>query len=161
MHVTPQRLRLKTGYKPRPVGFLELVQLGPWRIKLYGLTAEHTRLLPELVSAAKDLARKVLPSDVEGSTAYGVGFAGVHCGADSNLIFIDWWANEDELHHHVFVSSLEQPLEIQPAPQGLTACVFDLQVIWFERSAWVEKVLSNPSGPDLEAYLRKVLSDQA
>lgn len=162
MQTLPRRkLKLKNEYRPRPVHFLELFECGPWRVKLYGLAAEHKRLLPELVKAAKELARTVLPSGAEASDAYGVGFAGVHCGLDSNFIFIDWWANENELHHHVFTSSLEKPLEINRAPEGIAACVFDLQVIWFERNAWVEKVLANPRGPDIEAYLERVLSDQA
>ena len=152
-------MKLKNAFRPRPVKFLGLWECRGWRMKVYGLAAEHQRLLPELVARAKDLAGKILPTDEETADCYGVGFLGVHCGRDANFIFIDWWANENELHHHVFRSSLENPLEITRAPEGLAACVFDLQVIWFERTAWVEKVLSNPKTPDLEAYLKKVLDD--
>jgi len=159
--VSRRRLELKNSFRPRPVQFLELLEFGPWRIKLYGLSAEHTRLLPELVSAAKDLVQTVVPTGTAAGDTYGVGFAGVHCGIDANFIFIDWWANENELHHHVFVSTLNEPLTIERAPEGVTACVFDLQVMWFERNAWVEKVLANPAGPDLDAYLEKRLSDDA
>lgn len=156
-----RQVKLKNGFRPRPVRFLELFECGPWRIKLYGLTAEHTRLLPELVAAAKELIGTLLPGDLTSAGAYGVGFAGIHCGADSNFVFVDWWANENELHHRVFTSSLDQPLELSPGKDGLSACVFDLQVIWFERNAWVDKVLANPNNPDLEAYLQKRLSDDA
>ncbi|HSF81772.1 MAG TPA: hypothetical protein VLA49_11090 [Anaerolineales bacterium] len=38
-------------------------------------------------------------------------------------------------------------------PTGLTACVWDLRLMAFERQSWLETVLANPSGPDLEAYL--------
>ena len=156
-----RQIELKNGFKPRPARFLELVECGPWRIKLYGLTAEHIRLLPELVVAAKKLFPTILPRDPAAADAYGVGFAGVHCGVDSNLVFVDWWANENELHHTVFTSSLDGPLDLIPATDGLSACVFDLQVIWFERNAWIEKVLGNPKGPDIDAYLQKRLSDDA
>jgi hypothetical protein len=152
-------MRLKNAFRPRPVKFLGLWECDGWRMKLYGLTAEHRRLLPELVARAKELAREILPTDAEAENCHGVGFIGVHCGVDANFVFIDWWANENELHHHVFRSSLEKPLEITRAPHGLAACVFDLQVIWFERTAWVEKVLGNPKAPDVEAYLKKVLDD--
>ena len=162
MPVAPRRqLVVKHEFRPRPVRFLELLEFGEWRLKLYGLTAEHTRLLPELVQEAKKLARLVLPADGVAADAYGVGFVGVHCGIDANLIFIDWWANENELHHHVFTSSLDKPLDMTRAPDGFTACVFDLQVIWFERNAWIEKVLANPDGPDVEGYLQRRLSDDA
>jgi hypothetical protein len=156
-----RQLKLKNSYRPRPVRFLELWECGPWRIKLYGLTAEHTRLLPDLTRAAKELVRHTLSTEADESKGYGVGFAGIHCGIDANFVFIDWWENENELHHHVFVSTLESPLELHSAPPGLVACVFDLQVIWFERNAWVEKILANTRGPDVESYLKKVLSDDA
>lgn len=156
-----RQIKLKSGFRPRPVRFLELFECGPWRIKLYGLTAEHTRLLPEVVAAAKKLFRSTLPKDPVAAKSYGVGFAGVHCGSDSNFVFVDWWANENELHHCVFTSTLKRPVDFTPGEDGLSACVFDLQLIWFERNAWVEKVLANPTGPDLEAYLQKQLSDDA
>lgn len=158
MQTAPKRLlKISHEFRPRPARFLGIEEFGDWRMKVYGLTAEHQRLLPELITEAKKLARNVVPQTL--SDEYGVGFIGVHCGRDSNFVFIDWWANENELHHHVFCSSLEQPLDLRRAAEGVSACVWDLQVIWFERNAWVDKVLNNARGPDLDAYLQKVLDD--
>ncbi len=158
MQTAPKRLvKIKHGFKPRPARFLGIEEFGEWRLKLYGLTAEHHRLLPELVDEAKKLARNTVPRTL--TNEYGIGFMGVHCGRDSNFVFIDWWSNENELHHHVFCSSLDKPLELKRAPEGLAACVWDLQVIWYERNMWVEHVLNNPRGPNVELYLKKVLDD--
>lgn len=158
MQTAPKRLvKITHEFKPRPARFLGIEEFGDWRMKVYGLTAEHQRLLPALVTEARKLARNVVPSMP--SDGYGVGFIGVHCGRDANFVFIDWWANENELHHNVFRSSLAQPLDLCRTQEGSCACVWDLQVIWFERNAWVDKVLNNPRGPDLEAYLKKVLDD--
>lgn len=44
---------------------------------------------------------------------------------------------------------------------GVIACVWDLRVICFERGAWVEQVLANPTGPDVERYLACRLSEDA
>jgi hypothetical protein len=151
------QMKLTEEFRPRPARFLGLWEIGGWRMKAYGLHAANARLLPELVTAARDLTTRSLPGNMAG--AYGVGFVGVHCGRDSNFVFIDWWACENELHHHVFTSSLQNPLELVRAPDGVTACVWDLQLIWFERNVWVDKVLNNPRGPDLDAYLKKVLDD--
>jgi hypothetical protein len=75
---------------------------------------------------------------------------------------VDRWANENELHHKVFISPSDQPENLVPSPpDGTVACVWDLQLIWFERNAWVEKVLGNTKGPDLTAYLGRRLEDQA
>jgi hypothetical protein len=48
-----------------------------------------------------------------------------------------------------------------PPPKPQNASLWDLQILWFERNAWVEKVLGNRRGPDTEMYLKKCLSDQA
>ena len=148
---------LTDEFRPRPVRYLGLWELGGWRMKAYRLQAEHTRMLPELVDAAQKLARETLA--LATGDSYGVGFVGVHSGREANFVFIDWWERENELHHHVFTSSKDDPTHLTPAPAGLVACVWDLQVIWFERNVWVEKVLCGRSGPDIEAYLKKVLDD--
>ena len=44
---------------------------------------------------------------------------------------------------------------------GPAACVWDLRVIGFERDAWLSKVLRNPSGPDIDAYLSERLNEDA
>ena len=92
--------------------------------------------------------------------AHGVGFLGVHEGRDANFVFVDWWAGENELRHHVYRSSTQNPAQLEYV-SGVGGGVWDLQLVWFERNAWVEKVLANPRGPDLDAYLNKRLSDQA
>jgi len=153
---------LKEPFRTRPVHFLELWETGPWKIKLYGLAYQRQRPRPELVEAAKRVAQEALPASPEEANAYGVGFMGVHDGRDFNFVFVDWWADENELHHHVFESPTEQPAELEEITHtGVASCVFDLQLIWFERNAWVEKVLANAQGPNIEAYLKKRLEDQA
>lgn len=67
---------------------------------------------------------------------------------------MDFWADESELHHHVFVSpkdEVEKPA--YKTPTGLTACVWDAALIAYERQAWVDTVLKNPNGLSIEAYL--------
>lgn len=157
MHAPRAQLSLQEQFRPRPVRFLGMWELAGWRMKAYGLQAEHTRMLPELVDAARKTAEEILAQ--EQGESYGVGFVGVHSGRDENFVFVDWWARENELHHHVFISAKDHPAQLRRAPDGLSACVWDLQVIWFERNMWVEKVLANPRGPDIEAYLKKVLDD--
>jgi hypothetical protein len=44
-------------------------------------------------------------------------------------------------------------------PTGLIACTWDLRVLSFEGDAWVEAVLANPSGPDMEEYLARTLNE--
>jgi hypothetical protein len=72
----------------------------------------------------------------------------------NEIVFVDWWADEDELHHHTWLSSKEEPGRLRvTGPDDLTACAWDLAVIGHERAAWVRHVLARAQGPDLDAYL--------
>lgn len=70
------------------------------------------------------------------------------------MVFLSVWADENELRHLVFTSPHERPEQlVEVTGGGFIACVWDLAVLCFERAAWVETVLANPSGPDVGAYL--------
>lgn len=85
-----------------------------------------------------------------------MGFLGVHDGRGGNFVFLDWWAQENELHHEVYFSATQRPGELRRGMPGEdpAACVWDLSVIAHEREAWIRHVLAAPEAPDLEAYLQ-------
>ena len=165
MHSGPSTARavpvLREPYRPRPVHFLDLWEPDGWTLKAYGISFAHQTPGAALVGAAKQRALECLPASGENGN-YGIGFAGVHEGRDFNFVFVGWWANENELHLKRFLSPADEPANLREATaDDCFGCVFDLQLIWFERNAWVEKVLVNPQGPNLQAYLKKRLTDQA
>lgn len=145
---------LKEPYHPRPIRFLELWQEADWRLKVYGIAYQRPFPRQELVAAAKHVARVHLSQSLDDYSHYGVGFLGIHDGRDSNFVFVDFWADENELHHHTYISPREKPERLAyVTPTGVIACVWDLRVLCFERQAWLTTVLANPNGPDLERYL--------
>ncbi len=153
-------MQLKETYSPRPIRFLESWEERGWRIKVYGIAYEAPLPRPQLVEAAKNVVRERLAQVPITQSTYGVGFLGVHDGRGVNFVFLDWWAEENELYHHVYVSPKDSPSALTyVTPSGLTACVWDLRVMCFERQAWLDSVLKNPQGPDLERYLESRLSE--
>jgi hypothetical protein len=150
---------LREPYEPRPVRFLEAWEHAGWRLKVYGITYRRERPRAELIETARRLARESLPEALTGGN-YGVGYVGIHDGRGANFIFVDWWADENELHHHVFAASSD---ELKNLPEitatGLSACVWDLRVQCFEREVWLEAVLRNPRDVSLEDYLRRRLNE--
>jgi hypothetical protein len=152
-------VELVEAYRPRAIRCLDVAQLGDWRIKVYGVAYEGERPARALVDAALDVARATLPTPATSGERYGVGFLGAHQGRGSNFAFVDWWALENELHHHVWFSSLEAPGELRAQQPGdPIACAWDLSVIAHERAAWVEHVLARQDGPDLDAYVAAQLN---
>lgn len=157
---TKPLIELAEAYRPRPVRFLGEYAHEGWRLKVYGIAYDRELPRAKLVEAAKRIARERLPQPAAGYGRYGVGFLGVHDGRGANFVFVDWWADENELHHHVYTSASDELSDLKyTTPTGLSVCVWDLKVQSFERDAWVEEVLKNPDGPDVEAYMRRRLSE--
>jgi hypothetical protein len=157
------RLQLKEVYRQRPVLSLGIAEIltkrpgqAPWRLKVYGIAYDRPAPREELVAAAMDRARHDLPPVA--ANVYGLGFLGVHDGRGATLVFLDWWADENELHHRVYVGPPDRPGILEDVTHtDLLGCCWDLAVIAYERQAWVETMLANPAGPDEEAYLARRL----
>jgi hypothetical protein len=145
-------------YAVRAVSALGLWRSGEWRIKRYAIAYRGTAARPALLAAAERTAARVLPTPALTSTRYGVGFLGVHDGRGANFVFVDWWEEENELHHHVFLSPSDAPGALRRATSAdPVACVWDLAVLAHEREAWIRHVLAAEAA-GLEAYLEDHLA---
>lgn len=159
-------MSIRRNYRSRPIRFLELSQREGWRLKVYGIRfqGEEPQEFPDplLVEAAKRLAFNELEQPAKTSERYGVGFLIVHQGQDRNWVLLDWWYDSEILKQRLYCSPHNQSVDLQPVKQAdLLACTWELVVHAFERQAWVELVLNNPSGPDLDAYCgRQLNTDQ-
>jgi len=153
-------IELAEPHAPRTVAPLGLWHVRGWRIKRYSIAYQRARARRELVTAAEAAAASILPDPAVTRTRYGVGFLGVHDGRTGNFVFVDWWAQENELHHHVLFSPADTPAELR-RQSGLDpiACVWDLAVVGHERAAWVRHVLAAPS-PDVDAYLADTIAGE-
>lgn len=146
--------RVPAAYEPRSTRFLRLWHHDGWRLKVYGLAYERPAPEPGLVEAALHRATECLPMPAVAPDRYGLGFIGVHQGRGSNLAFVSWWENQNELFHRVFTSDPATSLGLEPVGStGLTACVWDLALIAFEREAWVGTMMAGPELRGPEGYL--------
>ena len=157
--MTAPGLVLAEGYDPRPVSDLGTFEHGGWTMKLIGIAYHGPRPRDALVQAATMAAAHILPQPAVTDQRYGTGFIGIHDGRGACFCFVDWWEAENELHHHTLLAPSEQPAALEEVTgTGFIACAWDLAVIAHERQAWVETVLANPGGPDLDAYLARRLT---
>jgi len=153
-------VELRQSYVKRPVRYLETWRHDGWLIKVYGIAYEGEAPPAETVAAAKKTAALALPSPAETSDRYGVGFLVVHEGQDSRWLLVDWWGFESVLHHRLFRAPLDGEPDFSPVDDEITACVWELPVLAFERDAWVETVLKDADRPDVGAYLERRLEGQ-
>ena len=141
-------------YRPRPLRFIRRQDIGDWRMKVYGIAAEVGReARPALVEATVDLARRVLPQPALDDERTGIGFVIAHDARAASIAIVYWWQSENELHQRSFVGPLDDPARMERIAHPAAGCVWELGIIDFERRAWIEDVLANPAGPDLERYL--------
>ena len=132
-------------YEPRSISFLGR----EGRVKHYGIGTHDRVPRPALSEATREVAHGVIPDDA-------VGFTIAHDATSAGLGLVYWWANENEIHSRLFASPFDEPGRLEPIDGTGMACVWELEVIDFERKAWLEHVLK--SG-DVEEYLERSLAD--
>jgi hypothetical protein len=155
-------IELSTPYKTRPIRFLELHLINGWQLKIYGISALRDRPPRDLVDAIKAVANSILPQPAATKDRYGVGFLYAHEGRNGGgYASVNWWLNENELNHYQYQAPADRLDDLQPIEKtgGTSACAWDLAVIAFEREAWLETVLTNDAGPDLDAYLQRQMNE--
>jgi hypothetical protein len=143
-------------YSTRRIRFLDLWDVDGWRIKLYGIRYKGDSPDPMLVERAKALAARELASFQERVPVYGVGYVGVHDARSGPLAFLDIWANENEIRHFAYTAPESRPDLLHRAQrEQVSYCIWDMTLADFERRAWHECMLTNPDGPDMDAYLAR------
>ncbi len=148
------------AYELRAFRFIELLAIRKWRMKLYGIAWRGESPPAELLEAAKRIAAEELPNAP--SNNYKLGFVGAHGGRNACFVFVDYWGNENELFHHVFLSRSNDPEALAPAKSSdSSVCVWDLRLQFFERQAWIKHVLRKANAPDFQAYLDERLNEKA
>jgi ketosteroid isomerase-like protein len=150
---SPPAVKLRQPYRPRHACFLELWRAQGWLIKLYGIAYEGEAPAPATVEAAKRAAAAILPQPARTDDRYGVAVVIVHEGQDARWLSVDWWGDECVLHHRPMMAPLEGEPSFRSPPRDVTACVWELRLLMFERDGWVATVLSGEDGPDVGRYL--------
>ena len=128
-------------YEPRRIAFLGR----EGRVKHYGIGDPR----PALAEATRHVATGAIP-------AGAAGFTIAHDAATAALAIVYWWANENEIHARYYGAPKEVPGALVPVEDTGMACVWELEVIDFERRAWLRDVLEDG---DLDAYLARALEE--
>jgi hypothetical protein len=137
-------------YQTRSIRYIGREDVGDWRLKVYGIGTHAPDARPEFVAATLDAAREALPD------GGGTGFVIAHDAESAGLSLVYWWANENEIHGRFFASPLDDPAARVPDTGTGLACVWEMEVIDFERRAWLEHVLKDD---DVDGYLAQRAPD--
>jgi hypothetical protein len=149
-------------YEPRPIRFHGLRSVDGWRLKRYSIAYGADPIDWSAFEPAMTLADAALPRPAVTDARPGVGFVIAHQGRTALYCVLAWWDNENELPARVFVRGLADGAAWRAARGSESFCVWDLQVIGFEREAYVATVLAGGDAAErTRAYLGAAMSRDA
>jgi len=140
-----------SGYQPRPVRALGVLEVAGWRLKQYVMTVTPESVPdPQLLSASAAMAAAALPAAAD---THGVGFLLAHQARPACFVLLDWWQNGYDLKQRYYTSTLDHPGDLVELSGDAVGCVWELEVLLHERAAWIDHVL-NSEADDFQAYLQ-------
>jgi len=133
-------------YSPRLVTAFPSLDVRGRTLKAYGMFAEPERrsTLPAPEWLEQQAATVLSPTLDDGD--HPLGFLIVHYGMDGTYLLVSQWYDANMLKHWVLGADGDADGSTTFAPlaqRDLVACVWELEVIRFERDAWVNTVLAH------------------
>lgn len=144
-------------YKPRPIRFLEVKQVGEWKVKIHTISINSEFPSQRLIAAATaNLSDWLAESKF---THYRIAILIVHEGREGNFVSLGWWVDECMLRLYVRFSPADAPERFESFEQNtVVGCIWELAVVCHERTAWTKHILQKPDSPDFQAYLDETLN---
>lgn len=145
---------MNSSYKKRHINFLETHTIDDWKVKCYGISKHgHFDQDEFYANALKELpAWLTLKNGFEESNDK-IAFLILHAGTEGIFTLINWMVGSNMLNTHIFLTQYDQMDTFNKVSgQGFGPCIWELEVINFERVSWTEHILKS-STPNYEAYL--------
>ena len=149
-----------TPYAPRSTRFIGILAHGDWKIKCYGISCKAENVSDTHIAFAKENLEKWLSqSKITRLATYNLATLILHEGREGIFYIINWWIDENMLQQFVYLANYNSPSELQlVSDKGIITCVWEMEILWFERNAWVEQVLMQPENPAAyDNYLNELM----
>lgn len=153
-------MQIKHKYQQRPVRFIEVYQQDEWRVKIYTISVGSMYVKSDTIKVAKNnLHTWLQQSKNYPLETYNIATLILHQCKEGCFAVVNWWIDENMLQNHVYLASPDKPDEfIAYSDKGISTCVWEMAIWWYERNLWVKYVLKKPKKPDITTYLNKSLN---
>ena len=148
-------------FKPRPIRFLELLDFNGWKVKTYSISFDSSDITEVITSTVKsNLCEWLLKSKDYNIPTYNIATLIIHKWRGGHFAIISWWTDENMLQVLVYLATNENPTHFKLySDKGIVTCVWEMEVLWFERNAWIEEVLRKEiNSENINNYLQKTLN---
>jgi hypothetical protein len=133
-------------FQARPIQPRGVVPVGEWYLKRYTIVLNPRDGAGDAewpdFAAGRALVHGALPQPAVTNSRPGVGFMVEHRGQGADYIVLGWWDRVNELPVRVAVREHQPGSAWRPAVGAESFCVWDLQVIAFERDAYVATMMA-------------------
>ncbi len=142
-------------YQPRKIDFKEVLTIHDWAIKVYTITKDRYLNNSEIFDAVKnELSNWLNLKNCFNYKNDKIGFLIIHFGTEGIFSIINWWVGQNMLNTHIFFSDYSNPkIFNKVSGDGLAPCVWELEVINFEKNSWTEHVLKKFPSPEFRKYI--------
>jgi len=148
-----------TPYKARPIRFLEIQRLAEWQVKVYSISHKteyvkesyKDKAMAQVVNWLKHAAH-------HGLETYNMATLILHECKEGCFAVISWWTDENMIQNLTFLSQGENTGFEPFADNEIVTCAWEIEILWFERNAWIEHVLKKAPYPDYASYIKQHLN---
>lgn len=153
-------MSINNKYTTRSIRFLEVYECGNWKVKIYSISVHREYVKNEIVKIVKSNISEWLKNAANYPLeTYQIATLILHEGKEGCFAIINWWIDDNMLQQFVYLSNNIDPNEFKLySDKGIITCVWELEIIWFERNAWVKHVLTDPANADFTSYLNEHLN---
>jgi hypothetical protein len=132
-----------------------------WRLKVYSVSYDGSPPDWSVFDPSLAMADAALPVPAKAPGRPGVGFVIAHSGRGMWYTVLCWWDRENELPIRVWVADQNGAAPVwRPARESESVCVWDLDIIWHERQAYVETLMSGAAEDPEAAYLERFVESR-
>jgi hypothetical protein len=140
-------------YRPRTIRFHGVRETRGTRTKMYSISWDGSTIDWSRFEAGISLVLSELPGKGTLPGRPGLGFVIAHHGRTADYVVLSWWDNENELPTRVRVCVEKHDSGWREAMESESFCIWDLEVMWFERESYVSTLLSGYPGDQSHRYL--------
>ena len=148
-------------YQARKITYEGLEEVDGWQVKLYTISQRNSFQAVESLQAVQTQLDGLLALAYQSALPlHQHAFVIVHEAREGIWVLLNWWTGGEMLETMTRFISPDTPTELLPSPHtGPLICIWELEVVWHERMAWISHVLSKAANPDFRRYQTDVLGE--
>ncbi len=152
-------MKIIEPYKPRIIRFVEIYNHNDWQIKVYSISVINKSIYAEILPEIKQYLNDWLAqSKITYLETYQLATLIIHNGKEGVFAIINWWIDENMLQNFVYLKKENETHFELYSDKGIVTCVWEMEIWWHERNAWIKHILMQNENPNIIGYLNDQLN---